>query len=77
MEPELKAMVVRAADMQIVEKPRPQSREEARAKADFDQSMVMIRHQVEFADTRAAEYFFREMMRECRTLSRRFGLKIG
>lgn len=39
--------------------------------------MVIVRHRVKFAERDAGEYFFREMMRECRTLALRFNLKIG
>lgn len=50
----------------------------ARRKAEFDSSMVMIRHHVKFAITREdAEYFFRQLMAEASLLSRRHGLKVG
>jgi hypothetical protein len=60
----------------IVKRPAPSGEEECQRKAEFDASMVMIRHRVRFADSSSAEYFLRELTRECKSLSRRFGLKV-
>jgi len=56
----------------------PANKEEARAKAEFDSNMKMIAHHVDWAESpEAAEYFFRQLMKQCRSLSDRFGLKIA
>lgn len=69
-------MAAQQTDIRIVKHSSPASEEDARRKAEFDQSMVMIRHRVRYADPISAEYFFRQMMGECKTLARRFGLKV-
>lgn len=64
-----------AANILIVKKIAPATEDQARRKAEFDSSMVMIRHHVRFTTEReAAEYFIRAMARECDTLARRFGI---
>lgn len=69
-------MAVAERDIKIIRQ-SPTSREERREKASFDSSMVIIRDAVRHATPDAGEYFFREMMREVNSLSRRFGLKIS
>lgn len=67
-------MALRESDVRVV-KPSPATEAEARRKADFDSSMVLVRHHVKFADHDAAEYFYREILREAKSLSLRFGFK--
>ncbi len=54
----------------------PQTREEERAKKDFDNAMREIRFQVKHAGSRdAREYFLRELMKETRPLARALGVE--
>lgn len=72
-------MATRSIDIQIVKaSSSPETETIARRKAEFDSSMVMVRHHVKFATTHDdGEYYFRELVREINVLRRRFGLKVG
>lgn len=53
-------------------KPSPATREEARAKASFDSAIVIIRDESKWANSpEAMKYFYRELMREVRSLESR------
>jgi hypothetical protein len=75
----LPAPSVTAAPMSTEAKHIPRIQDHAerkRARAEFDSSMVMIRYHVGEADKESAEYYFQQLMAQCRFLSRRFGFRI-
>lgn len=47
-----------------------------RERAEFNAQMAMVRHLVHYASTReTAEIFYRQLMKECVGLQRRYGFK--
>lgn len=68
-------MALRESDIHIVSPTSPATREDARAKARFDSSMVIICDEVKYADREAAEYFFRRMLAQCKGMASRYGFK--
>lgn len=69
-------MALRETNIKIVKQTSPATEEEYRRKAEFDSSMVMVRHHVKYADREAAEYFFRQLTQQTRALSNRYGFKL-
>lgn len=71
-------MALQEREINKLTRAAPATREEAWVKAEFDSHMKMITHHVDWTESpEAAEYFFRQLMTQCRSLSRRFGMKIG